>query len=178
MIDGAEVIVQETASRVKRCYVLIGPPACGKSTWTVEHLGFADCPPTHVVSSDQIFDEYAAANGITYREAFQRLSFKDAEREMKARFQAALDRGDDIIIDRTNMSRKGRAKLMDRVRERKANYRFIAVLFSYDRAILQDRLDRRAAETGKYVPTETVNDMIGRYEEPSRDEFDEMIIVV
>jgi predicted kinase len=155
-------------------YVLIGPPGVGKSTWTLKHLRQTDCP-TRVVSSDNIIEETAMVRGLTYSEAWNVVDQKWIGRQVNDDFARAIAEGGDIIIDRTSMSKKSRRSWLSRVPK---SYQTVAVVFRLDRAILQERLDRRARETGKIIPLQAVDDMLARFEEPDLEEFDAIMEIV
>lgn len=51
----------------KKIYILIGPPAVGKSTWVENNLGNQDL---HVINRDEIVEEVAEENDLTYDDMF------------------------------------------------------------------------------------------------------------
>lgn len=154
-------------------FMLIGPPCSGKSTWTKAHFAAAE-RPAHVASTDDILEEYAAADGVSYSEAWTR-HFKVADQEMFSRFRDAMAAGQDIIIDRTNMRAKVRRKFLSQISRK--NYRIVAVIFEVPRDVLSARLISRAQETGKYIPDEVVTNMLETYQPPEPADFDEIIHV-
>ena len=158
------------------CYVLIGPPGCGKSTWVKEHLKTA-CNPTHIASTDNIIEEIAASRSLTYSDVFK-TSFKEADQRFKAElFEAARDNYD-IIVDRTNMGAKARAKIGAWITSHTATpYRMVGVLFEWREDVLRERLERRAHATGKDISWGVVEGMLETYAEPTRDEFDLLTVV-
>lgn len=153
------------------CYILIGPPACGKSTWTAEHLKSA-ANETHVASTDNVLEALAKENGITYSEAHKTL-FKVAEKQYKSDFLEAVSAGWDIVVDRTNMVASARKKMDAYLRSNSAaNYRTVAVVFDYEMNELLRRLAAREAATGKHVPLAIVERMIASYDAPLADDYD------
>lgn len=159
---------------MKTLYLLVGPPCSGKSTWTAAHMADA-ARPTTIASTDDIIEERAAELGMTYSEAFKALDFKEIEKEMWARFKAALERGDDIIVDRTNMKVKSRASFLAQTPRK--TYRTVAVVFEVPREELDRRLKARAEATGKNIPKFVVDGMIESYQEPQVGEVNEIITV-
>lgn len=153
--------------------MLIGVPGSGKSTWRTEALA-TSVPTPVVISSDDAIEFFAKMNGITYTQAFRLIDMKVIDREIRVDFEDALASGRDIIVDRTNMTRKSRASFLNRV---PANYRKVAVVFDIDEVRLKVRLDKRAAETGKSIPTHIVNQMRASFQMPTNEEFHEVRIV-
>lgn len=51
----------------KKIYILIGPPAVGKSTWVKNNLSSQDL---HVINRDEIVEEVAEELGLTYDDMF------------------------------------------------------------------------------------------------------------
>lgn len=149
-----------------RLHVLIGPPGAGKYTWRARHL--TKFPNTTVISQDDLVDEFAAQRGITYSHAFRIAPMKEFAATVKIRFKEAVERGDDIILDRTNMRRKARHWFLHTAR----GYGTTAVVFHTDPIVLADRLHRRANKTGKFIPKRVVEDMIRGFEDPDLAEFD------
>jgi predicted kinase len=144
-------------------HILVGPPASGKSTWRAQHLTGSAREP-FIFSSDDAIHAIAASQGKTYDEVFRDVSFKDIERDLKAGFQSAVQRKQDIIIDRTNMSAKSRRKFLSSIPK---DYTKVAVVFEVPREVLDARLAARKAETGMSVPKDVVDEMIQRYAEPT-----------
>jgi tRNA uridine 5-carbamoylmethylation protein Kti12 len=147
-------------------HILVGPPASGKSTWRARHLLSTGSKP-FIFSSDDAIHALAASQGQTYDEAFRDVDFKSIERNLKAEFQDAIRDRRDIIIDRTNLSMKSRRKFLASIPK---DYEKVAVVFNVGRELLDRRLADRKAATGMSVPKDVVDDMIKRYEEPTRGE--------
>ena len=162
----AEIIADLNAD--PRVIVLVGPPASGKSTWRQSYQA-STARPAIVVSTDDLIDRYAAHNGMTYTEAFGKLKMEDLDATAIATMRAALAAGQDVIIDRTNLRIKGRARFLSQVPKR---YLRVAIVFNVPRDVLDQRLADRAAATGKFIPKQVVDDMVKGYEYPTTDEFD------
>lgn len=152
-------------------YVLIGLPGTGKSTWVRKFLNSNEAV---IVSSDDLIEAWGKERGLNYTEAFGKVNFKDIEREMRARFSAAVVAEDNIIVDRTNMTAKSRKAWMDAA----GTYRKVAVVFSIDDVTHKARLEHRAATEGKVIPEHVIKNMANSYVAPSKDEgFDQIIYV-
>lgn len=148
--------------------VLIGPPACGKSTWTGAHVGSTD-RQTVILSSDNQVDEYAKANGLSYAQAIAKIDMQAFEKVMEGALRVAVAERKDIIVDRTNMRLRPRRRWLGQAPR---HYVRVGVHFEVELAVLYDRLERRARETGKYIPRSVVEGMIESFQPPSYDEFD------
>lgn len=152
---------------------LIGLPATGKSTYVKKFL--ADNPDRNYVllSTDDILSDLGAEEGLDYSEAFKKYISK-ADKKFKILFRQAKNTNSNIIVDRTNLTRKGRNKLLSQL---PSTYHKIGVVFDLDPGELQRRVDKREIETGKRVPGYVVKQMMGYYVPPTNAEFDEIIYV-
>lgn len=152
-----------------KIYVLIGPPASGKSTWTRKFL--ESNSDYVVISSDDIIERHAAANGLNYSQAFDKFS-GFAVSEMKKQARQAFEDKKNIIWDQTNMSAKKRKGILDQA----SGYIKIAVDFDIPDAEVNRRLKDRAEKTGKHIPEHVMKSMYASYQPPSRAEgFDQII---
>lgn len=146
-------------------HILVGLPGSGKSTWRAKHL--LSNPDAVTVSTDDMIEEYAAEKGLTYSEAWDKVDMKSFNTRFKYAIKAAVEAGQDIIIDRTNMGVKARRELMKHCTE---DYEFHAVVFVVTDAVLKERLKTRAEKTGKVIPEFVLKNMANNYVAPSRDE--------
>lgn len=162
----------------KICAILIGMPASGKSTFRTELLGLVAAkqqqimPSWTTISTDDIVEHHAKSRGETYAEAWPNF-IGQAEKTAFAQLKYAADAKDDVIIvDRTHMTKASRAKVMNMVKERNPEYKFIAFTFHCEPAEHERRLNSRP---GKEIPAEALLGMQKRYEAPSLDEGFEYI---
>ncbi len=153
-------------------YILIGLPASGKSTWRESHLAANSTVETVIISSDDIVEEIAKEKGVTYDEAHKLVDWKYATSRMRTHFRQALNKGQDVIVDRTNMSRKSRKMFLKDLPE---GYESVAVVFTVPDTVLQERLNARAAATGKSIPKDVIENMASRYMAPDREEFTRIV---
>lgn len=149
-------------------YMLIGPPGIGKSTYIKEML--LPNGEYTVVSTDNLLEEKGKKIGLSYNEAFNEFDFKEVEKEFFINLKIAINERQDIVVDRTNMSKKGRQRVLKLFPK---DYIKIGILFDFsNRAELDAQLDKRLSETGKYISKKTIERMIESYKEPTLDEFD------
>lgn len=147
--------------------MLIGLPASGKTTWREQRLVNSVEPLPVVISQDDLVEAYAKQHGLTYTEAFAKADLKAFERQVKQDFAQAIAENRSVILDRTNLSIKSRRAFRAMV---PAHYTRIAVAFEIDPLVQEDRLDRRAAATGKMIPMRVIRQMRASYQRPSHEE--------
>lgn len=144
---------------------LIGPPASGKSTWREKNQ-----KSEVIISRDDLVDQFRKGTNMSYADTFKDSSFQ-------AKVNVALEKliSDTIrsqksfIVDMTNMTKGGRAKILNRL---PSIYLTKAVIFEVSRSELSRRLRKREEETGKRVGEDIVDNMINSYQKPTEDEFD------
>ena len=155
-------------------YMLIGLPGSGKSTWREKHIAANPTITTVVASQDDIIEEWAAANGMTYSEAWPKVNQKDVAAKFRTIYKEALNAGHDVIIDRTNMGVKARREILKNV---PSNYETVGVTFVIPDTELHARLDARAKATGKVIPKFVLATMAKAYVAPTREEFTRLVRV-
>ena len=155
-----------------KCIMLVGVPASGKSTWHRNKYG--EYPPT-VASTDRIIEQVASSYGMTYDEGFKGL-IQFAEQIMWRQITTCLMRGNDFIIDRTNLTAKSRAKFIQKLALHR--YEIEAIVFPEvgSEALSKEEWKRRLnSRPGKTIPQETLDRMIDSYEIPLMSEgFDKI----
>ena len=152
------------------CWILLGLPASGKSTWRNEM--FRNYPDVVILSTDDIIEKYALANNKTYNEIFKDY-IDTATTEMFQQFKKAIKEKKNIVIDRTNLTVKSRAKFLSQLPK---EYVPVAIVFECHPDILVKRL---VARPGKSIPDHVMEDMKSRLEMPSsRESFDSITMVL
>lgn len=148
---------------------MIGLPGTGKSTFINTRLAnlldYSDDffkEQSVIISNDQVLEEYAAREGLTYSEAFGKVPYEHIGVECFRRFNEAVSKEiPNIIIDNTHMTQKSRSKY------RAKNYDLTCVIFTVvnHREHLR-RLSERTV-TGKVIPSSVIESMKQQYEVPS-----------
>ena len=155
-----------------KIYVLTGAPCSGKSTWINKFLS-SQKEDYKIISSDNILEEFASEEGITYAQSWQKYIGR-ATAMMKQDFRQAVLDNSNIICDQTNMTPKKRKSLIGNL----GNYEKIAVIFDCDTKTLFERNKKRMETTGKFVPEEIILNMLKQYQTPTKAEgFDKIIRV-
>lgn len=149
------------------CYILIGPPACGKSTWCRAMVPQLNDPA--IISTDDLIEAKARELNRRYDEMFSILNFGDLEKTLKALMTRAIIDGRDIIVDRTNCSVLDRNKFLKLVPR---TYEKVGVIFKFDPDELYQRSDAREKATGKQVPHFVIDRKIKELTLPLPGEFD------
>ncbi len=149
------------------CYVLVGLPAAGKSTWIATQP--FDWNRTVVASTDNYIERVATAQGKTYSDVFKD-EFSAAASNMNATVLDAVKNKLDIVWDQTNTtvaSRKKKLKMLP------PGYRKIAVVFKTPDK--DEHVRRLASRPGKVIPDTAIKQMAAQFEQPTREEgFDEI----
>ena len=152
-----------------KCYMLVGVPGSGKSTW-VANQKFGD--DVIIASSDAYIDTVAAKSGKTYNEIFSR-AIGYAQKFCDAQVQTAINLDKTLVWDQTNTSAKHRKIKLGRLPK---EWIKVCVFFpTPDEEELQRRLDSRV---GKSIPKNVMDSMIQHLEIPQLSEgFDEIIML-
>jgi predicted kinase len=146
---------------MSKTHVLVGLPGSGKSTFAKALNAHGDYT---IISRDDIVEEYAEAHGLTYDQAWS-LTLQTADSDMEARLEMALERGDMIIWDQTNLTVKSRRRVLNRLKG--WHNTIYATYFEVDEAVRQARLAQRH---GKTIPPHIEEQMRRSYVRPSVEE--------
>lgn len=144
-----------------KCTILVGVPGSGKSTWLNQNISDRD----HIVSTDNIIDALGKVYGFTYNEIFSE-TIRFADMVMVKWMLESAEAGDNLYIDRTNMSVKSRAQFINKLK--KYGYEFECVVFpTPEPEEWKRRLDSRP---GKTIPQEAIDRMVASYQVPTEAE--------
>lgn len=145
-------------------YLLVGVPASGKSTWA-ENAYYMD-DETYVVSSDGIRSE------LFGDERIQREPEKVFELAHKRIINALRAGYEKVVFDATNIKRKHRVALMNKIKEFECYS--ICVIFAEPYEVLCARNKERSRQ----VPEEVIWRMLTQFEMPLESEgYDEIHII-
>lgn len=149
-------------------------PASGKSTW-LDIYGYSSEFSCAIYSTDNIVLELAGP-GVDYDDAWP-VHIKQAEKIFWERVEQSISARRNIIIDRTNLTRKGRARFVNLLHNKKArdDYYVSADIFGMEIpvSLWNERLNSRE---GKTIPKHVLDNMKQSFEYPSYDEgFDSIV---
>jgi predicted kinase len=143
------------------CTILVGLPASGKSTYVLsENISY--CWDAEVISTDKIIDNITYMYNMTYNEGFTNL-IKFAEQAMLRHLELSIERGYDVVVDRTNLTLQSRKRFIDIVKA--AGYTVEAIVFPKPDDVEWNR--RLNSREGKNIPLEALDRMKALYVEPS-----------
>jgi heterogeneous nuclear ribonucleoprotein U-like protein 1 len=145
--------------------MLIGLPASGKSTWAADHMAKNPEMGFQVVSTDDIIEENALLEGLTYG-ASHKKNIGFAIGEMERRFQQHVNNGVNIIHDQTNLTVETRKKHLAKVK----GYVKSAVIFKLAEEKWRRQFETRKTKTGKDIPESVINNMTRAFELPTVQE--------
>lgn len=136
-----------------KLYIMVGLPGSGKSTYVSEHLS-----DVTYISSDKYIEARAEKLGCSYNDIFKStikyaedLMWQDAFKAHKAK--------EDVVIDRTNMTKRSRARWLN----------FFRGWEPHCTVMHCDRVHARNAQRiNKTIPMNVINSM--KYEAPALEE--------
>ena len=138
-------------------YMMVGIPASGKSTMT-KKLQAGGCK---VVSTDEIREELGCLTDMSRNTEVFSIA--------KQRLRESLSKGD-TVFDATNIRIKGRAEIMDCVKD--LNCCKVAMVF--DKDLGQCKLNNKFREN--QVPESVIENMHSRFEMPTESEGFDVIV--
>ncbi len=152
-----------------KCYILVGVPASGKSTW------LANRNAERIASSDAVIDRLAADNNTTYDQIFSK-AVDRAQVEFWSNVKHFAKSGETFYVDRTNTGANARKKIIDVVKSTNDNYEFVAVVFL--KPEYEEWQRRLTSRVGKSIPQHVLDQMVMNFSMPSVAEGFSQILVV
>lgn len=149
---------------------MVGLPGSGKTTYALDFY------PYHVyISSDTIISHIAESMDKSYSEVFDD-TISAATYMCYAELALASFAGENIVIDRTNLTKRARAANFSKLKYSKP-YRSVAIVMDVPLELLKLRLTKRN-ENGKIIPDKVLDKFIDSFEMPTLDEgFDEIKVI-
>ena len=170
-----EVLTTDTRPKL---YVLVGPPAIGKSTWVRDNV-----PDAYLINRDDVVDAVREPLGMKYDQMFHpenRRHQAEADRIHREKVAGAAASGKDIVVDMTNMGVNSRRGALRVIQGHEGEYEKIAVIFDHrgKEDFVRDNVRQRAEKLGdKNIPYHVMTGMFDRFEMPTREEgFDRIIV--
>lgn len=144
----------------KELILMVGLPYSGKSTYVSElqKQGYT------VISRDSIIESMYPDK--TYNEAYSEADQKVVSHELSVAINKAR-KDDKVVIDMTNMTKKGRRKFLDQF----PNHHKKAVVCLVDLETLMKRNNQRL---GKVISEDVIEKMVKSFYLPTYQEFDEI----
>lgn len=151
--------------------MLVGLPCTGKSTW-LKSLGYTTYDISEardkwlVLSTDYNVEQMGIANGVDdYHEQWKQF-IGEADKKFFADFKSATEQGLSVIVDRTNISTKSRARLFEIIKQSNRNYMVNARVFGTSINIYQ-YFEHVASRKDKIIPAAIVQNMAMSFTMPS-----------
>lgn len=143
------------------CMLLTGLPGSGKTSFRNGVLNLQDF---EVISSDDLIEDLAEKRGLTYNEAFG--NYIEATNTVSIlNYRKAVLNKQNIIVDRTNLSKESREKFLKDLPEEYV--KICVVCFRPFGEILETRSCEGA---DKYLSEDLLRSMADRFELPSTEE--------
>lgn len=144
------------------CYIMIGLPNSGKSTYIREYLNDLE-----ILSRDDILMEYGKNKnyGESYSEIWKNLTQEDQkeiDKILQRKFNELRKSDKDFVIDMTNVSIKSRKKWLTQL----DNHNAIAIVLLESLNEIFERNEERAEINGKFIPENVLIDFAKRFELP------------
>lgn len=151
------------------CIILCGLPGSGKSTWREEFL--KENPDFAVHSQDDIIEEKAKDLNSTYDSIFENYVSK-ANQLFRDNLKDSIKNRENIIVDRTNLSKKSRRSILSQLPKCYNVYIEVFIVSEKSQSLYRENLLKR---TSKQIPDKVVEDMKLRFEFPLLTENDSII---
>ena len=161
-----EYNMMKNETEKKKAIVLVGLPANGKSY--IRNRLVANMEDFHVYSTDDVIEEFCAADGMTYSQGFNK-HMTNASRESEKRLTKAIAEGKNLVWDQTNLGKKKRNRILKRL-SKKYEVECYCVLPASNEAQETEIANRLLNRPGKIIPDDIYTRMRRDYEVVSLEE--------
>ena len=155
-----EIDIKNIGDKTSILFILVGPPASGKSTWG---KNFAEKTGAAYVSTDSIRAEIGSG------ESDQSVSYA-AFSIARQRVTNALSQRKNAIIDATNVNPKSRKDWINIGKS--SNSYIVAIVFE----VSKEELYKRDLKRDRHVGKEIIDRFVDKYSRPDTTEVDKVII--
>ncbi len=156
-----------------QCYMMIGIPGSGKSTYFKELL--SKNPELKTASSDAYIEKIAKQKGQSYDAVYQD-SINHAIKWMNSQIQSFIENKQDFVWDQTNLVQSARLKKLKNLISN--GYEVTAIVIEIPQEELEKRLNKRVSEGGKTISKKVISDMAASYERPTYNEGFKSILLL
>ncbi len=150
---------------MSKCYMMIGVPGSGKSTYIQNVLNQEKNLIS--ISTDEYIEKIAREQNSTYSSVYD-TAIKDANNWFNEELRKIFKQSTDFVWDQTNINIKSRKFKLKQLFDQK--YEVHAITFEVETSIILDRLRNRATQTGKIIPESIIQSMLKSYQPPILDE--------
>lgn len=155
------------------CYMLIGVPGSGKSTYAKQIV--QEMPEVVILSSDEYIEKYAKEQGKTYNEVYREAGDK-AQAWLNTSIRQLVNQKKSFIWDQTNVFASARSKKIRALKQNK--YQVVAISLELSVQELQKRIQSRTEAGGKRISSKIIQEMIENYSRPSHEEgFEDVYLI-
>ena len=143
--------------------LLVGPPLSGKDTY----LKTQDYSDYVIISRDDIL--MSLHDTDDYSSAFNTVNQKEVDKILNQKIQDCIIEKKNVIINMTNLSKKGRNKHLCKFPN--SDYDKIAIVFpKLNLCDYINRNDNRKKVENKFIPVSVIQSMIENWQEVTEDE--------
>jgi len=153
-----------------KAIILVGVPGVGKTT-----LRLKEYSNWSHLSTDDFIDIHAKSVGKTYSDVWSEYC-NIAAIKFESKFREITSNRENVIVDKTFMTRKSRARVVNRLKQ--SGYSVKVIVLKEEFEVVKERLQIRGEKTGKLIPLQVVLTMLSHYQEPTSDELWDTLIVI